>query len=89
MLIHDVLRHLPGIPNGFTTNAYFSRMHLEITETLVRGATTDDFTARDELCQRFGAEETAARVAFLHDVRPVLFQWATPGWNLVPRQNHP
>jgi hypothetical protein len=72
--IDELFQKIDKLPNGFTTQTHFSRLHLEIVEDVVRSLISDNIALGDQARRWLDDDEYLVRRRIHSDMRSVLSQ---------------
>ncbi|MEZ6140646.1 MAG: hypothetical protein R3B84_08750 [Zavarzinella sp.] len=71
-LLNQLFQKLPKLPNRFSTNKYFSRVHVVIVEEVLRALVNDQFTLGEATQQMLNEEEALVRKRIHRDMHSIL-----------------
>jgi hypothetical protein len=78
-----LFRGLPRVPSTFTTQFFYSRLHLDLAEAAVLAVTTTDFRSAQALNSRLGPNEIRNRRQFLAPLHEAVVAWGESDWGPV------
>jgi cellulose synthase operon protein C len=85
--VDGMLAVMPHLPNGFTTAEWYSKLHVEIIDRVVRAIVLPKFDDSGEQGV-FNPGELAVRREALRDLRGRLVEWGQPDWGPRPSKSN-